>query len=291
MSAIPRFYLFGEPPRDVDEHFLHLETIADRSAPLMGHIRPHMHADLNHILCVTDGSGEVLSEGEIMAFAAPCLIVVPAGCVHGFQFSPDISGYVLTVASAYLNEVFRTRPDLQRPVPLPRIISIKERRTRHDIQRWIARLGHELRWHAPAQRVAIEASLLGLMCDIERLMRRDSDSAPAPVSPAQGLLARFRDLIERQFKSDWNLDDYLNHLRATEPQLRYACQKSGEASPMQVLWRRRLIEAKRLLLYSNLSVAECGFQSGFKDPAYFSRLFHKQVGQSPRAFRQDRRGA
>ena len=70
-----------------------------------------------------------------------------------------------------------------------------------------------------------------------------------------------------------------------------ACQKLGQKSPVQIIVDRRLIEAKRLLLYSDLSVTQCGEMAGFDDPAYFSRLFKQQTGVPPRTFRASRREA
>lgn len=291
MFDIPRFYLFGEPPREVDEHFLHVESIADRSAPLQGRIRPHMHSDLNHVLIVVKGHGQVLGEGDGLHFSAPGIILVPAGCVHGFAFSEDISGHIVTVASTYMDEVYRTRGELNRPLPSPQTLPIDDRRTLRDILRWIANLNRELRWQAPAHRVAVEASLLGLMTEIERLQHHPCGNAARPITPYQRLLARFRDEVERSFRTPMKLDDYLKTLRVSEPQLRYACQKVGETSPMQMLLNRRLIEARRLLLYSDLSITECCHQTGFDDPSYFSRLFRQQIGQSPREFRLQRRMA
>jgi AraC family transcriptional activator of pobA len=49
-----------------------------------------------------------------------------------------------------------------------------------------------------------------------------------------------------------------------------------------------VLEAKRLLLYSTATVAECGYALGFDDPAYFSRFFKAASGHSPRAFRKSR---
>ena len=46
-----------------------------------------------------------------------------------------------------------------------------------------------------------------------------------------------------------------------------------------------MLEARRALLYSNLSVAEIGYALGFADPGHFSRFFTRHAGQSPRAFR------
>ncbi len=55
-----------------------------------------------------------------------------------------------------------------------------------------------------------------------------------------------------------------------------------------MLDERALLEARRLLLYSNLSVAEVGYATGFEDPAYFSRFFARHTGRSPRDWRAAR---
>ncbi len=47
-----------------------------------------------------------------------------------------------------------------------------------------------------------------------------------------------------------------------------------------------LLEAKRTLSYTNMTVAETAYYLGFADPAYFSRFFSKHAGQSPAAFRK-----
>ena len=52
-GAIPRFFLYGEPPRDADERFLHVETIADRSRLYEWRIRPHAHRDLHQLLVIS----------------------------------------------------------------------------------------------------------------------------------------------------------------------------------------------------------------------------------------------
>lgn len=288
LASIPRFYLFGEAPKEVDRHFLHLEEIKDRSAPLHGQIRPHMHTDLNHVFLITRGAGRILSDEADLHFDGPYILFVPAGTVHGFAFSEDILGYVLTIASAHLNELFRTRECLAMPITL-QALKIPDRPTLHGLRLWIMRLNRELFWEAPAHRAAIEANLLGLMTDIHRLSHRQTRTVEAPAGPHHRLLARFREQVEARYKQPLELDAYLVALKVTEAQLRYACQKVGEKSPMQIILDRRLIEAKRLLLYSDLSVSGCCQQIGFDDPAYFSRLFTRHAGLSPRAFRAGRR--
>ncbi|HEY1121221.1 MAG TPA: helix-turn-helix domain-containing protein, partial [Haloferula sp.] len=49
----------------------------------------------------------------------------------------------------------------------------------------------------------------------------------------------------------------------------------------------RLLDAKRLLLYSELSVAEIGYRLGFKDPSYFGRFFRRYESRTPAEFRDE----
>lgn len=55
---------------------------------------------------------------------------------------------------------------------------------------------------------------------------------------------------------------------------------------IELLDDRALLEARRTLIYSELSIADVGFLIGIPDPAYFSRFFKRNTGQSPRDFRE-----
>ncbi len=49
--------------------------------------------------------------------------------------------------------------------------------------------------------------------------------------------------------------------------------------------QQRLLEAKRLLVYTHLDVQEIGYSLGYPDAAYFSKWFKKHERISPRSFR------
>lgn len=59
---------------------------------------------------------------------------------------------------------------------------------------------------------------------------------------------------------------------------------TGE-SPNQYHLNLRLSKAEELLRTTNLPVSEIGYQTGFESPFYFSRLFKKKFGQSPKFLR------
>ena len=109
-AGIPRFFLYGEPPRDAEERFLHVETIADRSRINDWRIQPHAHRDLHQLLVIFTGGGEMAAETQRAQFTAPALLVVPAGVVHGFSFAAGTEGYVVTLAATLLRDLARDEP-------------------------------------------------------------------------------------------------------------------------------------------------------------------------------------
>jgi len=100
------------------------------------------------------------------------------------------------------------------------------------------------------------------------------------------LVARFRQLLEAEFRLGQPLETYARRLGVSLPRLRSACLKVARQPPLRLLQERLLLEAKRLLLYSNMTVSEAGYMLGFTDPAYFSRFFQQKTGESPRAYRR-----
>src|SRR3954470_6694980 len=86
--AIPRYALYDEPLRPVDARFIHVETIASRSAPRDWTIRNHAHHDLHQLLLILDGKGVMHAESERWEFGRRSLLIAPAGLLHGFEFAP-----------------------------------------------------------------------------------------------------------------------------------------------------------------------------------------------------------
>ena len=58
------------------------------------------------------------------------------------------------------------------------------------------------------------------------------------------------------------------------------------AAGHEVIRQRRLLDAKRLLSHSEMSVSEIGYHLGFEDPSYFSRFFRRYERCAPAEFRE-----
>ena len=97
--AIPVFKLYGEQQDWLSPDLLHCETISLRSRIHDWEIRTHRHADLCQLLYVHKGRARVEVEGQYQELTESSIQVIPPLCVHGFQFSPDVEGFVLTLAA------------------------------------------------------------------------------------------------------------------------------------------------------------------------------------------------
>jgi mannose-6-phosphate isomerase-like protein (cupin superfamily) len=97
-KAIPRYVLYGEHEGLPGLEPLHVETIRARSDPNDWRIHPHRHAELHQFMRVSQGGGRMMAEGRETGFTAPCLLYVPPGAVHGFNWIPDSDGHVMMAA-------------------------------------------------------------------------------------------------------------------------------------------------------------------------------------------------
>jgi AraC family transcriptional activator of pobA len=281
-ATVPSFYLYGELRRLVDERFVHVESLDDRTRPSEWTIRPHVHAELNHIFHVAAGGGSMRADAATLHFAAPCLLLVPAGTVHGFHWNLESSGSVMTLASRYLSAFVELDPDLAVIFTEPAVVASVA--IEDEVTAGLQRLAQELGWAAPGHRAAADRDLLGLMVAILRQLGPRTDT-PVP-GPQARLVAGLRERIESRFRLRETVRSHASALGVSPRRLRAACAAIAAQSPTDMLDQRAMLEAKRSLLYGNLSVAQVGYALGFADPAYFSRFFTRHEGQSPATFRK-----
>ena len=283
-NPVPTFYLYGEPHRSVADNFLHVERLADRSLPAGWTIRPHAHRELNHLILITEGGGVMDSEGDVSRFEAPCLILVPAGVVHGFEWHMDSTGSVITLSNSYRDELVRRDPDVAALSDSPAVIPLTRDAAR-TITAQVRVLMKELAWNAAGHRTAVDAALAAILVPAVRgLASRSPDLEPSRGRHAE-LVARFRALVEEQFRTREPLGRHAAQLGVSPTTLRVACARVTGKAPVELINLRAMLEAKRSLCYTNQSVAEIAYSLGFVDPAYFTRSFTKHAGVSPRQYR------
>jgi AraC family transcriptional activator of pobA len=282
-AGLPHYFLYGEPEQTVLPDFVHVESLEHRSRPGNWTIQPHMHGDLNHIILIADGGGDIRYETETIPFEAPRLLVVPARIAHGFSWHRETRGLVLTIADVHLRQLVQRHPDLGQLFARPRCLPLGTADCRQIAATMQALIG-ELSWIGLGQAAAVEAALLGILVAASRALERSgAASSREPRKP--DLVARYHELVEQRFRLREAVGTYASTLGVSPTTLREACL-TIDRSPTRIRDHRTILEAQRLLAYSALTVAEIGEAVGFEDPAYFSRFFSRKCGRSPIAWRR-----
>lgn len=98
------------------------------------------------------------------------------------------------------------------------------------------------------------------------------------------VLYKFRNLIDYHYKSQKTVRFYAQELNISPNYLNVLCKKHLNVPASFLIHNRVILESKRLIQASELSIKEIAFELGYEDPAYFSNFFKSHTGSSPRQF-------
>lgn len=135
---------------------------------------------------------------------------------------------------------------------------------------------------SPVDRFQTEISQSFLRIILLEAERQLNAIAPTTLS---SLGSRFFNAVEMHFMEEKRVDFYIDLLAVNEKLLTKEIKKLLDETPKVYIDKRVILEAKRLLVYSNLSVKEIGFSLGFDEPTNFNKYFKKHTETTPIDFR------
>lgn len=119
------------------------------------------------------------------------------------------------------------------------------------------------------------------------ISRTTSDSILKKQPKQSHLLFRnFRKLINQHFTNLKLPKEYTDLLYVTPNHLNALCKDLVGKSAGELIRDRILLEAKRLLINAELSIAEIAYRLNFTDNSYFTKFFKKQTGSTPEEFKK-----
>jgi len=282
LPSIPVFKLYGESLDWPTPDLLHCETISSRSREHHWEIKPHRHADLCQLLFVYKGQAELEIEGQRTQLETPAIQVLPPLSVHGFRFSEDVEGFIVTLATPLINHLQAQLGDSVHA--LARAENYPAGKDGDYLNSLFSALQAEYNGHQPAREMLMHSLVSVIMVWVSRqaIVRHKASQRP---QRQREYLNGFIQLVEETYRQHVKVEDLAHRLGISVSHLNGTCRELAGQPALQIMHERQLLEAKRLLTYTSMTIYEMSELLGFSDPTNFTRLFRRRMGISPKAFR------
>jgi AraC family transcriptional regulator, transcriptional activator of pobA len=276
---------FREVRHDQPDDCLHYEPVAVRGNEMDWTIPAHRHEGLHQFQFLEQGRIAGTIDGIAFDAEAPVLLMLAPGSVHGFTYTRDAVGHQVTLPTATLQQLLGgsslAEQELGASFVLPGVVE-------EDAAGWtqlFAQLAREFRAQQPGRVHALQAC--ATLLAVQFLRRRGEQFAREQAQGSRdALVQRYLALVEQHYREQQPLTFYADALGVTPDHLSRTCRNLKKQSALQLLHDRLMLEARRLLAYTPMPVAEVAQALGYADAGYFSKFFGRSVGNTPSEYRE-----
>ncbi len=132
--------------------------------------------------------------------------------------------------------------------------------------------------------------ITALLLWVERWYDASRSEAREPGDAEVQLQRRFARLLEDDFARHHDAGHYADALGVPPAALSRALTEATGRGTKELITDRVMLEAARLLRFTDLTAGEIAHRAGFADPLYFSRAFKRHTGEPPMEYRRRARG-
>lgn len=248
--------------------------------------KPHGH-DFYLILIITKGSGVHYIDSTKYDVVPGAMFIISPGQIHKWELSIDTDGYVLFFTKKYFlldfnSERLTKLPFLQSTFSQPHILLNKEQQL--EMIQIYKKIHNEYRCRYLNYHELIRIYLNEMFIKLARFYST-KNSLKSVYNYELIQLNRFESLIDLHYKTHKSLSFYAEELNISLKQLSYLCKKVLDKKPSEMLSDRLILEAKRLIIHSDLSICLIADSLNFSDNSYFARTFKKACNQTPDQYR------
>lgn len=282
--SVPTYDLYGEQQTANPEFWVHCETIAARSSAHHWEIGLHRHENFFQLLYIRTGSGDAIFNGKAMALAPPCVVLMPPRVNHGYRFSQDIEGFVITVVADRLRAT--GGPLSEGSFWTPQVVSLQDDDLSY-LEATIGRIAEEFDARRIRRNDLLEAYLSTAILLVLRAAMPSPETAHG--DPKQVRVEALKGLIARHFREQMPAERYARLLGVSPTHLNRIVREVTGSTVHDLIMTRVIEEAGRALVFTPASIQQIADGLGFSDPAYFSRCFRHRTGQTPGSYRRAER--
>ena len=285
-TEIQRLGYRPQAPYQLDLEVFSVAELRDRAKE---QLRVTHRYEFHTLVCVTQGKCTQMVDFKSISCAPGSLLVVRAGQAHNYGQEQDWDGWNLLFRPEFALPVATTSRDLKLALDLEKLpehmaLNSQELRMATDL---FQQMREDTLLDALQEDVhaLLRHQLHTLLTRLSILQGRRQPQQPL-VSPASQRFQRFQQLVDQRFAQWHQVADYASQLGYSEKSLARAVAAAMDMTAKTFIAARINLEAKRLLVHTEMPVAAIAEELGFEEATNFSKFFRREVGCTPVEFRR-----
>ena len=233
-------------------------------------------------MIVISGSGEhQIDFYKYEVFDRQVHIMKP-GQMHKWQLSKGIKGYLVEFNFQSLNVVKNGSRFFNDLSHSPDVLNVFSDTDFHDLVKISEIMLKESSEKREMQDICLQGLLTSFLVTIIRLLKSQikKDKTLSKIS-------LFKELVEENFRVEHGVEFYAKTLKTTTRALSMQLKRTIGRPPREIIQERLMLEAKRYLAFSDMTIYEIAYGLGFEDANYFTRLFRNLENKTPVQFRNE----
>jgi AraC family transcriptional regulator, transcriptional activator of pobA len=253
-------------------------------------VNPHRHNYYSIIWPLSGGGNHIIDFREYPIYPDHIFFVSPWQ-VHQVIVTSSLKAYVILFTSEFLDrnsirndfvsnlKLFRNSDETP-PLPL-------EKKMADKLKVFTENMISAFKIQADMYLETIGAYLKLFLIECNGLCSLIPGSNLQSIEVSKTLVKSFRDLVERKYSTSHQVKDYAETLNVTPNYLNEVIKNSMNIPAKEFIQNRLILEAKRMVVFTEKSAKEIGFELGFEDPSHFSKFFKSNTGQTLQSFREN----
>ncbi|VAW13389.1 Transcriptional regulator, AraC family [hydrothermal vent metagenome] len=249
---------------------------------------PHRH-DFFEVLYLSKGSGFHVIDGNKYEIKPPCVFFMSPGQAHKIDFSNDIEGYIfIFTAEFYLIN----QNNQNRLIEFPFFFTIRQDNPPLILNKYENVVFLESLFKNSISElqkgggysIELLRSILDLiLTSCSTLYKTDENT----LNKGKGhiMVKKFFQLVEENYHKKLSVNEYADRLAVTPNHLTQTVNQLTGKTSSQIIRAKQVLEIKRLLVHTNLSVTEIANLLNFPDQSYFAKFFKRETGIAPLQYR------
>lgn len=254
----------------------------------------HVHS-FYEILWFTEGSGHHTVDFVEYEVKPGTIFFLSPGQIHHFDRKDDYKGVTIKMCTDLLKNSTSNGLGTEKmflkyntfhtydSVPYYKI----DEKTAIELQYLVDEMEEESYRYGEFGNIDILKSLLTIfLAKVERYGIHETEQRLETIKPSHMLFVQFRRVVEQEFTRLHTVQEYADRMNVSVRTLHKSVTECSGKTPLALINGRILLEAKRMVRYTNLMIKEIAAELGYEDTSYFIKLFKRETGYVPSDFRE-----